>query len=185
MKMRMYGLVNYQLTGIQKGIQFLHGVVEYSQMVTAMGGGVLRLYNEWANNSKTVILLNGGTTNNRLVDGVPVGSLNQWKELLDKNNILNTAFYEEDLGDQMTVVVFLVEEGVFDNSKYPLFVDWLLINYGPLLREIETSSIEQISSQIKASSKPEDQAIYTQWVESVGGAKNAFLKDFLKPMCLA
>lgn len=183
--MRMYGLVNYQLTGIQKGIQFLHGVVEYSQMVSAMAGEALRLYNEWADNSKTVILLDGGTTNTRVVDGVPVGSLNQWKELLDKNNILNTAFYEEDLGDQMTVVVFLVGEEVFDGSKYPLFADWLLKNYGPLIREIETSSIEQISSQIKASSVAGDQAIYQEWIDSVGGAKNAFLKDFLRTKSLA
>ena len=29
LELRMYGLVNYQLTGIQKGIQFLHAVVEY------------------------------------------------------------------------------------------------------------------------------------------------------------
>ena len=56
MEKRMYGLTNYQLTGIQKGIQFLHGVVEYSQMANKIGGHVLDIYNDWANNHKTVIL---------------------------------------------------------------------------------------------------------------------------------
>ena len=35
LELRMYGLVNYQLTGIQQGIQFLHGVVEYGQMAVS------------------------------------------------------------------------------------------------------------------------------------------------------
>ena len=30
LELRMYGFVNYQLTGIQMGIQFSHALVEYS-----------------------------------------------------------------------------------------------------------------------------------------------------------
>jgi hypothetical protein len=44
LELRMYGLVNYQLTGIQKGIQFLHGVVEYSQSANRVGGNMLDIY---------------------------------------------------------------------------------------------------------------------------------------------
>jgi len=69
----MYGLVNYQLTGIQKGIQFLHGVVEYGQFIKNVGGEELIKYNEWADKYKTVILLDGGSTN---TNPERLGSLN-------------------------------------------------------------------------------------------------------------
>lgn len=73
MELRMYGLVNYQLTGIQKGIQFLHGVVEYGQFIKNVGGEELIKYNEWADKYKTVILLDGGSTN---TNPERLGSLN-------------------------------------------------------------------------------------------------------------
>ena len=58
LKYRMYGLVNYQLSGIQKGIQFGHAVVEYGLKYFNTDE-----YKRWANFDKTFIILNGGTTN--------------------------------------------------------------------------------------------------------------------------
>ena len=54
---RMYGLVNYQLTGIQGGIQFGHAVVEYGLEYFDTDE-----YQQWARYNKTFIILNGGTS---------------------------------------------------------------------------------------------------------------------------
>jgi hypothetical protein len=187
LELRMYGLTNYQLTGIQKGIQFLHGVVEYGQMANRIGGNLLNKYNDWANNWKTVILLNGGTTNTNLaIDGFPVGTLNKHLLSLEENGIDFSQFYEPDLGDQLTSVAFIVDERVFNRKKYPDFEDWVMLNYEDFKKHIigDVSSY-QIARRIKESSSKECQKVYKEWVQLVGGEKNVFLRDFLKDFKLA
>ena len=186
LELRMYGLTNYQLTGIQKGIQFLHGVVEYSQMVNRIGGETLSIYNDWANDHKTVILLNGGTTNYRTKDdGFPFGSLNQHVIKLDENKVDFATFNEPDLGDQLTSVVFIVDERVFNRKKYPDFEDWIMENYGELVRTDYYTSSYMLAQQIKNSDSKADKKVYEEWIKIVGGEKNVFLRDFLKNFELA
>lgn len=113
----MYGLVPYNISPIQQGIQFGHAVVEYG----------LKYFNEpeyqaWATEHKTFIILNGGTTNDSIdpESGVPTGTLNQYADYLEKFLKLPIArFYEPDLGDQLTAVVFIVNEYCFDKELYP------------------------------------------------------------------
>jgi hypothetical protein len=185
LELRMYGLVNYQLTGIQKGIQFLHGVVEYSQMVNRIGGESLTLYNDWANNHKTVILLNGGTTNHRLnsENGLPFGTLNNYALKLSENGIEFSTFNEPDLGDQLTSVAFIVDERVFNKKDYPNFEDWLVENHKDY-SDIKGTSY-QISESVINSKSEYDIKIYKEWIDLVGGEKNIFLRGFLKNFKLA
>ena len=187
MELRMYGLTNYQLTGIQKGIQFLHGVVEYGQKVKENGNEIaLAIYNDWANNHKTVILLNGGTTNHRtnIEDGLPFGSLNQHLLKLLENNIDFAQFNEPDLGDQLTSIVFIVDERVFNKKKYPDFEDWLVINYGDLI-DTQSNNSYSIAQRVKISNEPQDKKAYEKWLNFIGGEKNEFLRDFLRNFRLA
>ena len=107
------------MTGIQQGIQFLHAVVEYGQTAQEIGGEVLAHYNNWANNHKTVIILNGGTTNNNVNK---LGTLNNHQKSLTDNKIAFAGFYEVDLGDQLTALAFIIDERVFNKEKYPDFV---------------------------------------------------------------
>ena len=113
---RMYGLVNYQLSDIQKGIQFGHAVVEYG-----LNHSDEKDYQDWANNHKTFIILNGGTTNNSIdpETGNKKGTLNQHPRTIFDMAIPFATFHEPDLGDQLTAVVFLVNEYVFNKEKYP------------------------------------------------------------------
>ena len=111
LKYRMYGLVNYQLSGIQKGIQFGHAVVEYGLKYFNTDE-----YKRWANFDKTFIILNGGTTNSSIENP---GTLNIHSALISEMCINFAEFYEPDLGDQLTSVVFIVNEKVFDKEKYP------------------------------------------------------------------
>lgn len=192
MEKRMYGLTNYQLTGIQKGIQFLHGVVEYSQLVNKIGGEELDIYNDWANNHKTVILLNGGTTNYNTNDkGLPIGTLNNHVINLSNNKIRFATFNESDLGDQLTAIVFIVDERVFNKKDYPNFEDWVIENYGDLLKPDPNNyktfgkGSYELAKMIKDSEAPGDKKVYQEWVKLVGGEKNVFLRDFLKNFRLA
>ena len=205
MELRMYGLVNYQLMGIQKGIQFLHGVVEYGQKYKDT-----ELYNEWANDHKTVILLNGGTTNKKTTvsrhelwenedDGLPLGSLNQHALTLDKSGIDFAIFHEPDLGDQLTAVVFIVDERVFNRKDYPNFKDWLeekiisspvgdLSKDENLIKHYNKNSyLEKLINfkEFVEIEKKNGNDHYFEWTEFLGGKKNVFLRDFLKNFRLA
>ena len=108
---RMYGLVPYNLSPIQQGIQFGHAVVEYGFEFFDTPE-----YQEWARRDKTFIILNGGTTNDT---DTRLGTLNQhYFELIDRG-IKVGEFHEPDLGDQLTAVVFLVDDRVFDRVNWP------------------------------------------------------------------
>lgn len=110
----MYGLVPYNLSPIQQGIQFGHAVVEYAQSNFSKGD-----YQMWAKHDKTFIILNGGTTNSRRFDSKYIGTLNQFKEDLAKAGVSYAEFHEPDLGDQLTAFVFLVDDRVFDRITWP------------------------------------------------------------------
>lgn len=116
LELRMYGLVPYNLSPIQQGIQFGHAVVEYGFIHFAE-----KNYRDWANNHKTFIILNGGTTNSSIDQetGNPKGTLNQHAVNLRDMEVPFCTFHEPDLGDQLTAVVFLVNEYVFNKEKYP------------------------------------------------------------------
>lgn len=189
LELRMYGLVPYNISPIQQAIQFGHAVVEYGQKVN---GNEFQLdsvtYNDWANNWKTFIILNGGTTNHKtsLEDGLPFGTLNNHLLTLMDNDIDFAQFNEPDLGDQLTAVVFIVDERVFNRKKYPDFSDWLMNSkYADLIRAELGENVYTISEKIKNSNNKEDKKSYNEWISFVGGEKNVFLRDFLKNFKLA
>lgn len=108
---RMYGLVPYNLSPIQQGIQFGHAVVEFAnEHFNSLE------YKTWAQRDKTFIILNGGTTNMSLDK---FGSLNEAEFELSTQGIVTANFYEPDLGDQLTAVVFLVDDRVWDRELWP------------------------------------------------------------------
>ena len=187
LELRMYGLVPYNISPIQQGIQFGHAVVDYGQKVQSLKrvkelikSGVLSntetyrniaiQYDEWADNYKTFIILNGGTTNNKIKDGVYLGSLNSHKETLDKIGIFNVVFNEPDLGDQLTAVVFIVDERVFNKVKYPNF-------------EFKQKNQIDFNNPIFFDEKEEND--WKQWVDLIGGRKNLELRNFLVNFRLA
>ena len=172
---RMYGLVPYNISPIQQGIQFGHGVVDYQ-----LSHGTSDEYKRWSEFDKTFIILNGGTTNSNPAN---LGTLNQHLIELRLNKIPLAVFNEIDLGDQITSINFLVDERVFDNKKYPKFKEFLYQEHGKRdvdkkFRECNYNMTELISSL----SHTDD---YQDWVQSVGGEKNAFMKEFLTQFRLA
>ena len=110
---RMYGLVPYNISPIQQGIQFGHAVVEYGLEFFETPK-----YQEWARRDKTFIILNGGTTNKTAFNR---GTLNNHYFELTDRGIKVGEFHEPDLGDQLTAVVFIVDDRVFDKANWPDF----------------------------------------------------------------
>jgi len=126
---RFYGLVNYQLTGIQQGIQFGHAKDEYLIQIldVLLDDGRVHVYDDesrkiakaflkWLREDKTYIILNGGTTN---TNPERLGTLNKHAITLKDLGVMTASFHEPDLGDQLTAVVFIIDEKIFNKHKYP------------------------------------------------------------------
>lgn len=157
LKYRMYGLVPYNLSPIQQGIQFGHAVVEYGQNVKGISP-FEAIYDKYAQKDKTFIILNGGTTNE---NPERLGTLQRHVQALREGDVLFAEFREPDLNDTLTAVVFLVDERVYDRELYPDFVKSDFVG------------------------DEENNRQYQQWVEKIGGSKNAFLREFLSKFKLA
>jgi hypothetical protein len=167
---RMYGLVPYNLSPIQQGIQFGHAVVEYQQNTLDLEP-MQKIYNKWAKNDKTFIILNGGTTNRNRES---LGTLNKHLLEITKMGVKVGIFFEPDLGDQLTAFVFLVDERVFNRELYPDFQEEKL-PYGT----------RKPSKKAQIELEERNETNYQKWVEKIGGPKNAFLRDYLKSLRLA
>ena len=168
---RMYGLVPYNLSEIQKAIQFGHAVVEYGQSCRGLPN-VEKVYNKWADKDKTFIILNGGTTNS---NPNKLGSLNGHLQTLTDNGISCEVFHEPDLNDGLTAIVFLVDERVWNRELYKDFVGI----------PFPWPSYRKPSPKEKEKWVAENDKNYNAWLEKIGGPKNAFLRDYLRNLRLA
>ena len=173
---RMYGLVPYNISPIQAGIQFGHGKDEYQQNCRGMGR-TETIFNLWATEYKTYIIYNGGTTNNDSMSKW-YGSMQKYRDQLEVNNILFSEFYEPDLNNALTSVNLLADERVFDRELYPDYVDMPYPwkdkgrGYKPSDKEMDKWEVENMKNRAK-------------WVEKIGGEKNDFLRTFLRAFRLA
>jgi hypothetical protein len=191
LELRMYGFVPYNISDIQKGIQFGHAVVELVQKLKydTKLNDELRIFNEWADKHKTFIILNGGTSNhsvNRYIQDYQfefTGSMESHLKYLNELGVVTGDFFEPDLNDMLSAIVFIVDERVFNKKDYPDFEDWLFDNYNHLVKA--DLNKYQLAQKIKESNASEDIKAYIKWVNLIGGEKNALLRDFLKNFRLA
>lgn len=191
LELRMYGIVPYNISDIQKAIQFGHAVVEYGQMVKREPI-ISSLYNDWADNWKTFIILNGGTSNhsqNRYHEGEFTGSMEEHLTTLNEIGITNATFYEPDLNDMLSAVVFIVDERVFNRKKYLDLGDWIWMNKSEYLtdRMMTPQKIDKMyrNGYFQTDANKDEREIYAEWVKSIGGEKNLRLRDFLSGLKLA
>lgn len=148
---RMYCFVERHLSPLDKGIQSAHSIVEYANANST------EEYSIWANRDKTIIILNGGTTTD----------LKKLNRDLEANEIPHSVFLEEDLGNAMTCISVLVDERVFNATKYPSYI--------PLINETEPYSL---FTEI-------DYKCRQEWINNIGGKKNAYLRALISNYHLA
>ncbi len=182
----MYFFVPYQLTGIQQGIQCGHAVEQYAHKYKDD-----LEYTDFVENCKTWIVLNGGTTNSKRdftigekYIGIAIGTLDQISDQLLINDIKFSYFNEPDLNDALTAVCFLCDERVFNKELYPDFVDFMFNKMYPAARQAIPYENEKWIRSLQNTQElfPE---YYTEWVESLGGEKNVFLRNLIKDKKLA
>ena len=137
-KYRMYSLVLRQLSPIQKGVQSSHSIVEYIQKFHKSTE-----YIQWVNVDKTIIMLDGGTYQ----------EMKECRDTLSDLGVSYAAFYEQDLGNLITSISFLVEDKVWDSKTYPAYEE-----------ELEENSSE--------SENP-------VWLIMMGGKRNLEFRKFL------
>lgn len=183
---RMYGLVPYNISAIQSAIQYGHALQEYNNLLIDGESNMQSVnfeherldsnligFNKWRKQDKTFIILNGGTTNDS-IGYESRGSLQKSRDTLYENGMLFSEFYEPDLNNALTAVVFLVDERVFDRVTYPNFEK-------EVLPWSKTKPSEKKLKELE-----ERNAInYEKWVEKIGGPRNAFLREFLPKFKLA
>ena len=189
MEKRMYFFVPYQLTGIQQGIQCGHAALEYANRFHES-----ELFQDFVNNWKTWIVLNGGTTNVGY-QGLNKGSLNQIYDSIlfynvearldDKIDV--EKFFEPDLNDAMTAICFICDEQVFNKDLYPDFIDFVMnIKMYPEARKTISKEKEKgLKSLTNSDYKRIFPEYYEEWLELIGGPKTAFLKELTNGKKLA
>lgn len=166
----------YNISPIQAGIQSLHAAIEYS-----LKYGKNKEYIDWAKKHKTVVILNGGTSNDgkKSIYGIPAqfGSMENHYLALKSNKVKCAAFYEPDLNNAMSAIAFLVDERVFNKTEYP---DYVPITIEEVSKDMYSADHEQFDNAYKKILFHEKK----EYIKKVGKYV-AFLKDFLKPFKLA
>lgn len=164
---RMYFLVPYNISEIQKGIQAGHAVIEYSLL-----NWVQPEFQKWAREDKTFIILNGGTFNDNENCS---GTMNTALKTLLTQGIRVGTFREPDLNTGLSAIAFLVDERVYDKKKYPYPTEITGINgvYGTPINLISGVRIA------------EELWTHTQLQSVAGSYQNAFLRGFLQDYRLA
>jgi hypothetical protein len=163
----------YNISEIQKGIQCYHAGIEYA----------LKYWNnedfqQWASVDKTVILLNGGTSNH--IDYDNLGSMEEYASLLETNEIKFAFFNEPDLNYSLSSIAFLADERVWDRETYLNF-DFIDSNL-----KLSVSSHEGLEKYFDYKPIPENiEKQYLGWLEKIGGEKNVFLRNFISNLRLA
>jgi hypothetical protein len=164
----MYFFVPYNISDIQKGIQAGHAALEYVENY-----GNTSIYHSFITNSKTWIVLNGGTTRD-FKDGIDgFGDMNDIRSQLSSNNIAHASFREPDLNYALTAICFLADERVWDFENYPDYDGDVY----------EKSWVMRMGAMPALQIEPEK--IYKDWVEFIGGDKNVFLRSLIRDKRLA
>lgn len=101
-ELRMFGYVPYNISAIQQGIQFGHSVVEYG-----LSNFNTEIYQKWANDYKTFIIMNGG----------PSGRMEDILKNLMEIGVTLSFFREPDLNNMLSAITFILDERIF-SSKY-------------------------------------------------------------------
>lgn len=182
LELRMYFFVPYNISPIQQAIQAGHSALEYAHYFGDTG-----LFKDFIENWKTWVILNGGTTSNKIIDNKHFGSLNQIKSDIisfnfnhrnNINDIINYSdFYEPDLNDALTAVCFICDERVFNRKDYPDFKQYFLDKVSERYGDGEANRLLISSEEQLIAANP---SIYKLWIEFLGGEKNVFLRNLIK-----
>lgn len=134
-------------------------------------------FEQWRND-KILTILNEGSENTKVESNQkdkPNRSLKTLLMQLGNKSIETGVSYSSKKDNQLTCVVFLADERVFNKVKYPDFNQFLK-NHPDIISTFEkdrsyASIVEEITNFRST--------VYLDWVHSIGGERNEFLRGFL------
>lgn len=174
LELRMYFFVPYNISPIQQGIQAGHALGRYCLRYGRHDPNhiVWDFLEKW----ETWIILNGGTTNEeRDFEMIPVGTLNLIADQLQEADIEFSYMVEPDLNNALSAVNVICDERVFNKKDYLDFIPYLAKNRSEdpkFLVECELKGFQVVREEY-----PE---AYKEWVRSMGGIKNVFLREIIR-----
>ena len=146
---RMYVLSLRQLSSINKACQGIHSCLEYANKYDNNPE-----YRKYIEVDKTLIMLDGGTYPDLL------SIVNE----LENNDIHYASFLEPDLGNLITSICFIADERVWDKKYFHSFQEY----YEYFIEFYDTDL--QVGTGTPT---------YEEWLETIGGEKNAKLTEIL------
>jgi len=146
---RMYCLTLRQLSPINKGVQNCHSCLEYANKYH----GELD-YRKYIEKDKTLIMVDGGTNPDMI----------EIQRQLETADIKHSFFNEPDLNNCLTAITVIVDERVWDRKYFHSFQEY----YDYFMEFYDTDL------QIGTGSPT-----YEEWLEHIGGEKNAKLIEIL------
>lgn len=177
---KLYILVPYNISTMQNGAQSVHAALEYADLY-----GHTDEYRHYIGQCKTVIILDGGTTNSTrdVHTNERIGSLDRIAETLEDMDIKHTTFYEPDLNNALTGVCFLADERVWDWKNYPRYKDWAFGKYGEAYTVIgaDTGNYDDLYVEYRKTPHGQisEEDVKLEYENFVGGKENIVLKDII------
>lgn len=111
MELRLYSFVNFYLSSIQQGIQTGHAAVDLVRKYTRNSTNPVKsrqqlMVEEWADNYKTFIVLNGGHN----------AAIHHAHDIISESDFPFISFYEDEasLDSLMTCTCIVVAEKIFN-----------------------------------------------------------------------
>lgn len=155
-EMRMYCIVMYNISTMQKGVQAAHCCLEYANKYRNDSDLI-----KYVEEDKTMIILDGGSSSD----------LVELDKVLKENEIKYASFIEPDLNNAISCVCFLADERVWNRREYPNreeFVEkYRLETFDTWF--INDSFLEEWSDEADK-----------EYLEMIGGEKNEMLRNIIQ-----
>ena len=112
--MRLYTFCNYYLSSIQQGIQSAHVLGEMFVSIDPSYEAEMTMLFDWAKNHKTMVVLNGGNSDEL------INLSDELRTLAEALNLPHADFYEDaqSLNSAMTCVGIVVPEKVYAYNDF-------------------------------------------------------------------
>ena len=167
---RMYFLAPYSISAMQVACQQVHGIVDYATKFQKNAD-----YQQWSTKDHVVTILNGGTTNDGWIrdnyDPARRGTMDVALANLQDMGVNVGFFYEEDLNNALTAVVFLADERVFNRKLTPTEKKWKKRQ-----RFFEDQETNGLPYTLMPPTEAQLQAEEADFEREVGGKQNAFVR---------
>lgn len=136
-------------------------------------------FKQWTKD-KDLVLVKGETINRKIndIETKTQTKLNNLLSTLNKNKIETGTYYAPEIGNELTCVIFVADERAYNEKDYPDFGTFLSKHTDIIDTFEKNRTYESIVQEIKTNRS----TVYLDWVRSIGGERNEFIREFIKEL---